>query len=268
MISRRVTLTWLLLFGGGLIAGVYLQPLWPIGRWHIERGPASAESGIPPGKIAALPEQRRLIILIAGQSNAANYGSARSSGGAGVYAYDDGRLYSAQDPMPGADQYGGSPWPRFGALLKMTGRYDAVVLTSLAQGGSLASDWAPGGRLHGEILKRLHELKSLGLPVGFILWQQGESAGWSPESSGTDYVKAMTALIGATLAIEPDCRWLVARATYGQDDSINAQILEAQQFAASLPGVFPGPALDTLEANYRHDGVHFNAAGLDKAARL
>jgi hypothetical protein len=268
MIPRRGILGGLAIFGAGLMAGVYLQHRWPVGRWHIDRGPAPVESGLPLEKIAALPEERRLVILVAGQSNAANYGSSRSSGGAGVYAYADGRLYGAQDPLPGADQYGGSPWPRLGALLKMTERYDAVVLTSLAQGGSRVIDWAPGGRFHEGLIQQLQALREAGLPVDFILWQQGETEAWTPKASGTDYVQNIRALVDATRRVQPGCRWLVARATYGKDLAVNAQIREAQRNIETLPGVFSGPDLDKLTDAYRHDGVHFNGTGLDAAARL
>lgn len=266
--TRRASLLGAGLFFSGLVVGVYIQHRWPAGRWHEDKGPAPKTAPLSLEQLAKLPGDRRLVIIIAGQSNAANYGSVRSVGGPGVYAYHSGVLYQAADPLPGADGHGGSPWPRLGASLILRGNYEAVVFATLAQGSSTVADWAPGGRLHNRLIETLHSLKMNGLAADFILWQQGESEGWSPETSGASYLDSLKKLIEATRAVVPQTRWVIARATFGASIPGNAQIREAQHLASTIPGAFAGPDLDLLETGYRHDGVHFNRAGLDMAASL
>lgn len=256
------------LFFAGLLAGVYLQHRWPVGRWNEPRRPAATPATLSLSQIAALPAERRLVIVVAGQSNAANYGSVRATGGPGVYAWHEGALFQADDPMPGGDSQGGSPWTRLGASLVLSGNYDAVVFAVLAQGSSRVDQWAPGGRFHPRLIGTLHSLNASGTPADFILWQQGESEGWSATASGTGYLDSLRSLIASTQTPAPRARWVIARATYANGIIGNAQIREAQRLAANLPGAFAGPDLDELDAGYRHDGVHFNRSGLDAAASL
>jgi lysophospholipase L1-like esterase len=256
------------LFVLGLLAGVYLQHRWPVGRWGEDKGPAPQRAEIDVARVAALPAHRRLVVLVAGQSNAANYGSVRANAGPGVYAWHDGALFQAKDPLPGADQYRGSPWTRLGAMLMLTGDFDAVVFAPLAQGSSLVSDWAPGGKLHGRLQDTLRALGHSKLAPDLILWQQGESEGGSPDATGAGYLEAMTALVASTRESTPGARWVIARATYTGPGTGNAQIREAQRLAALLPGARSGPDLDVLDASYRSDGVHFNERGLETVAAL
>ncbi len=256
------------LFLCGVLAGVYVQHRWPVGRWGKEIAPTLAAPAADPGQIARLPSNRRLVLLLAGQSNAANYGSVLADAGPGVYAWHDGKLLPARDPLPGADQHRGSPWTRLAAMLMLTKRYDAVVLVAIAQGGTYAADWAPGGSWHGRLQQTLRDLQQAELPPDFILWQQGESEGGTPGAAGQDYLTTMTALLESTRSLAPHARWVIARATYSDHHLGNAQIREAQRLAASLPGAHPGPDLDILDGPYRSDGVHFNGRGLDAAAAL
>jgi hypothetical protein len=256
------------LFISGILAGVYLQHRWPVGLWGRPSAPPPVPATLSIEAISSLPPARRLVIVVAGQSNAANYGSARADGGPGVYAWDQGRLFQARDPLPGADRDRGSPWPRLGASLLLAGDFDAVIFASLAQGSSRADDWAPSGHLHTKLQTTLRELSSAGLPADFILWQQGETEGGSPDESGTTYLAAMTALIASTRDTAPAARWVIARATYREGIAVNAQIREAQRLASALPGALAGPDLDELGPAYRSDGIHFNAGGLDATAAL
>jgi hypothetical protein len=256
-----------LLFAG-LLAGVYVQHRWPVGRWGEDRGPAPEPARVDAAALAALPAERRLVLVLAGQSNAANYGSERADAGPGVYTWNAGALFQARDPLPGADAFRGSPWTRLGPRLMLTGRFDAIVLVPLAQGSSRVTDWAPGGALHGRLQQALQELQSAGLTVDYILWQQGETEGSSPQASGRDYLRAMEAMIKATRPVAPAARWIVAQATYMEGTAGNAQIREAQRLAGQLPGAQPGPDLDTLGAAYRSDGVHFNGRGLEAVAAM
>lgn len=265
---KRAYLALLCVFALGLVAGVYLQHRWPLGRWreHIARPPVPVSVTL--ADIAAIPDGRRLVIVVAGQSNAANHGQPRARAGAGVYAYHEGRLYPAADPLPGGTQVGGSIWTRLGARLMLTGDYDAVVFAINAVGSTRAADWAPGGPLHPRLATSLQELAAAGLAPDFFLWHQGETEGWSPSASGIDYLDTIWKILASVRTVSPSTTCVVAQATFGAEFPGNAQIRAAQKHAATLPGAIAGPDLDLLQAGHRSDGSHFNQTGLEAAADL
>lgn len=256
----------ILLFGVAL--GVYLQHRWPLGRWreHIAPAPARAEPTL--ADLARLPRDRVLVIAVAGQSNAANYGESRASAGEGVYVYHQGRLFLARDPLPGGDQKLGSIWTRLGARLRLTGGHDVVLFSINAVGSTRVADWAPGGALHPRLATSIQELTAAGLAPDLFLWQQGESEAWDPAASGVDYLRSLRELLGFVRSAVPGCRSVVALATHGRTEAVNAQIRAAQAAAAAESGALPGPDLDQLGNRYRPDGVHFNQRGLERAAAL
>jgi hypothetical protein len=106
------------------------------------------------------------------------------------------------------------------------------------------------------------------LPADLILWQQGETEGWSPTADGREYLATLRSLIAACHEAAPRAVFLVAQATFGNQAPSNAQIRFAQAEAAALPGTAAGPDLDTLDIAFRRDGIHFNARGLEAAAAL
>lgn len=253
----------------GLIAGVYLQHRWPLGRvLDSIRHPAPVPTpvNIDPSRIASIPAPRRLVILVSGQSNAANYGSVRAKAGPGVYVFHDNQLFPAADPLPGADNRRGSVWTRLGARLMYTGDYEAIVFAVTARGSSTVENWAPGGALHPLLDSTLRQLSAAGLSPDFFLWHQGETEAWQAQASGARYAGALAELIRHVRSAAPGVISLAALSTYGAHTDGNAQIRAALAAAASLPGVLPGPDLDSLDAPYRSDGVHLNEAGLDAAA--
>lgn len=257
-----------LVFVFGSLVGIYLQHKWPVGRWRAHSAPPPIASPVTPSQLAAIPEARTLVVAVVGQSNAANYGTSRAEGGPGVYIFYQNSLFNARDPLPGGDQFGGSPWTRLGAALMLTGKYDAIVFTIHAKGSSRVADWAPGGRLHPALMDGLKSLISNKLNLDFIFWHQGESEAWSPHSSGREYLQQLEELMNATREIHPNVHWLVAQATWGQTIVVNSQIRRAQKLAGALSGASPGPDLDNLGAAFRHDGVHFNTVGLEAVAAL
>ena len=268
MNSLRAPLVGLVLFGLGLLAGVYLQHRWPGGHLlrSLRAGPELAPRSLV--DLAAIPANRRLVIVAAGQSNAANYGETRRAAGNGVYAFSDGKLYTAVDPLPGADGDGGSVWTRLGARLAMTGDYDAVILVVVAQGSTTVKDWTPGGSCHQRLVETLQQLSAAHLPADYLLWQQGETEAGSSASAGVAYQGGLAELCHSGRRIFPRLVFVAAQATYGSSPAVNEQIRLAQAGAGKLPGALPGPDLDTLGERYRRDGIHFNEAGLAAAADL
>ena len=267
MTRTRLPVALAAVFLVGLAAGIGLQHRWPLGRVRDELSVGSRTS--PPLTLAALaklPRHRRLVIVCSGQSNAANYGAPRRSGGAGVYAFADGQLFTAIDPLPGGDGYGGSIWTRLGARLAQLGHYDAITFAVVAQGSTRIDDWTPGGRCHDRLSETLRELARRGLPVDFILWQQGEEEGRQAASSGRTYETALASLQDICRQLAPTATFLAAQATFEDGTAANEQIRLAQAAGALARSAAPGPDLDDLGVDFRRDGIHFNSRGLDAAA--
>jgi Carbohydrate esterase, sialic acid-specific acetylesterase len=258
-------------FALGIVAGIFVQHRWPLGRLRdrlLDPAPPPAPAAVTPADLAALPSPRRLVLLVSGQSHAANHGSVRAQGGPGVHVFHDGELLRATDPLPGGDARGGSIWTRLGARLINTGDYDAIVLAIAAQGSSSVADWAPGGALHPRLETTLRQLSAAGLPPDFFLWLQGETEAWQPDFPGPRYAASLEQLLATVRASAPRATSLVALSTFASHTDRNAQIRAAQGTAATLPQTLPGPDLDTLDARHRAGGVHFNEAGLEAAADL
>lgn len=266
--SRRLALLVLGAFLVGGALGLYVQHRWPLGRWREHTAPPPPRTATTLADLAAIPRERRLVILVAGQSNAANYGETRASGGPGVFVYHGGAIYAARDPLPGADRPGGSIWTRLGARLMLTGNYDAILFAVEAVGSTRVDDWAPGGLHHGRLESTLRGLSAAGLPPDFFLWQQGETEGWSDDAAGSSYRDSLRRLIARIHAASPTAVAVIAQATFGAHTASNAQIRAAQASVADGDRVRAGPDLDRLGADYRRDGIHFSARGLDAAADL
>lgn len=260
-------LSWITLatcFALGVVAGIYVQHRWPVGRWRAEmsRDVQPAEPAL--ADLAAIPRERRLVLLCLGQSNAANYGSARSQAGPKVYAFAGGRLYVAKDPLPGGDGYGGSIWTRLGARIAATGDYDAVVFAVAAQGSSYAADWAAGGSRHAQLTTTLEALASANLRPDAVLWVQGEQEAREAHTSAAAYAAQVRAVAAECRRVAPHAPFYVAVASFGAET--NEQIPLAQRQLTAEPGFAAGPDLDQLRGPYRSDGIHFNEDGLQAAA--
>jgi hypothetical protein len=248
----------------GLIGGIWLQHRWPLGTWHTRlEAWRRVPDEIQVADLVRLPTARRLVIVVAGQSNAANYGESRRAAGAPVLAFSEGKFFAAVDPLPGGDGDGGSVWSRLGARLAMTGAYNSIVFAVVARGGARASDWAPGGGQHLRLMTTLYALKTAGLAADFILWQQGETEARDEAGTGIDYVRALDAVRTSCREVFPQAVFLAATATRNGDTATNEQVRLAQQAKSPV-----GPDLDTLGDGYRRDGVHFNDRGLNAAASL
>ena len=72
------------------------------------------------------------IIVVHGQSNAANYGSSRRTAREAVDNFDPatGKCFAAADPLLGTDGAGGI-CTRLGDILIQAGRYDRVIIVPL-----------------------------------------------------------------------------------------------------------------------------------------
>jgi hypothetical protein len=126
----------------------------------------------------ACPKQtdRTAVLLVLGQSNAANYGGQRfaSKHGDKIVNLFDGRCYVAASPLLGSTGTKGEYWTELGNHLIETGKFDTVVIAPMAYSGSAVERWARGGDLNAILVATLSKIKADGYAITDVLWDQGE----------------------------------------------------------------------------------------------
>lgn len=220
-------------------------------------------------RLSAPPIWREpLVLLVAGQSNAANHGRPRGRAGAGSYALSTDGLFRLEDPLPGASGPGGSPWPHWAALHQQTRPGSQVVVAAIAQGSSAVADWIPGG-VHAQRLPDvLNALRSQQLAVDAVVWHQGETEAWS-RGDAAAYASNLRRWIASVRALGIDAPIYVCLTSRDGQGVINPAIRQAQASVwNSQQRVFAGVDTDSLGEAFRSDGVHFNGRGLEAFAAL
>lgn len=208
------------------------------------------------------------VLLVAGQSNAANHGRPRGRAGAGSYALSADGLFQLEDPLPGASGPGGSPWPYWAAHQQLDRPGTQVVVASIAQGSSTVADWIPGG-VHAQRLPEvLKALRSQQLAVDAVVWHQGETEAWS-RGDAAAYAANLRRWIASVRAVGINVPIYVCLTSRDRRGVINPAIRQAQASVwNSQQRVFAGADTDSLGDAFRSDGVHFNARGLEAFATL
>ena len=285
------------------------------GQWHRQPLTFAAESKLPAGgwyalTVQALDGERVVaeanmarvgvgeVFIVAGQSNAGNYGSERLTPETGlVSAFDGARWRPAADPQPGSDGEGGSFLPAFGDVLAR--HYGVPVgLAACAAGGTSVRQWLPAGarvdrqptvggmrqvgpslwESDGGLFDRLAQRLAAFGPGGVraVLWHQGESdagqarAGYPADRqiSGEDYRRYLTQLIAASRERAGwPVPWFTAQTTYHPGDPADAEFRAAMAQIWADGVSLAGPDTDALGEPYR-DGVHFNGRGQREHGRL
>jgi hypothetical protein len=204
------------------------------------------------------------IIVVHGQSNAANYGSARHTAREAVHNFDSasGKCFAATDPLLGADGVGGSFATRLGDMLIQDGRYKRVIFVPLARGGaSIAYLNNEGAEL---ITNGIARLKAAGLTPTHILFQQGETDAVLTTTS-EEYASLLHQLVQRFRAAGFDAPFFLSRSSkcdYNGPNNI-AAVREGQLAAVNETlNIRPGPDTDTIGNDRRAaDGCHMNEAG-------
>ena len=226
-----------------------------------------------PGKIEVqCPGQRpgTAVLLIAGQSNAANSGAKRFT-----TRYPDrvlnfiaGRCFAASSPLLGSNGFAGEYWTLLGDRLIESGAFDRVILAPVAVGGSRVSQWASGGDLNASMKPLVADLVSR-YRVTHILWHQGESdfvLGTDADSYRRDFLSFAASLkaegVEAPIYVSKATRCLPGW-------KVPNPIRTAQQeLVDSKSGLRGGVDTDLLlAAQDRYDDCHFAESGQMKAAK-
>lgn len=209
-----------------------------------------------------------VVLLVVGQSNAANHGRPRGRAGPGSYALSVEGVFRLEDPLPGASGPGGSPWPHWAALQQRARPGSQVLVASIAQGSSAVADWIPGGVHAQRLPEMLTALRSQELAVDAVVWHQGETEAWSAVDAAA-YEANLRRWIASVRVLGINAPIYVCLTSRDGQGVINPAIRQAQASVwNSLDRVFSGPDTDSLGDAFRSDGVHFNARGLEAFASL
>lgn len=220
---------------------------------------------------AVFGREQPVVVLVLGQSNAANHADPVPSSAAPVPPMPVlhlGGCGLAGAPVPGATGTGGSLWPAVNQALGGRWRGHPIVWSVIAVEGSSIAEWtAPEGALRGYWQTQLDRIKGTRWPVAAVLWQQGE-ADARDRTAMADYRDALAALKAGMAARGVDAPWWIARSTWCPPHD-GGQIREAVRELIAIPGsgFRAGPDTDLLGAPLRN-GCHFNVDGTARAAAL
>ncbi|HUH76047.1 MAG TPA: sialate O-acetylesterase [Devosia sp.] len=119
---------------------------------------------------------RTAVLLVLGQSNAANYAGQRyrSNFGEKIVNFFDGQCFVAASPLLGSTGTKGEYWTELGNKLVRSGRFENVVIVPVAYSGTAVALWAEGGHLNQVIVATVDALTSAGFRPTQVLWDQGE----------------------------------------------------------------------------------------------
>jgi len=249
------------LIGGLLIGTIAFRLLTPGARQTDLAGlPPPARVERPCGPISG----KTAIIVVHGQSNAANFRSTRHTAREAVDNFDpaSGKCFAAADPLLGTDGIGGSFATRLGDILIQAGRYDRVIFVPLARGGASLAFLNNEGA--GLTANGIAKLKEAGLTPTHILFQQGETDAVST-TTAEEYASLLHQLVKRFRAAGFDAPFYLSRSAkcdYVGPNNIAA--VRAGQHSAVDEALIirPGPDTDTIGNEGRSpDGCHMNEAG-------
>lgn len=216
---------------------------------------------------ALVPGEDTAVIIVLGQSNSANHcGGAHAATNPSVhnFNYANGGMYAAADPLLGATGESGCYATYLGDRLVTNGRYERVILATMAINATLASDWGAGGIFNHNVRVMCRRLLAAGLPPTMVLYQQGESDNTEATAAAT-ITAALRSMVATFRDEGVEAPVFIALCSTWPGYTNNTQVRLGQTNAVSTPlGIYQGPDADLVGAGGRDGGgVHFNAAGSD-----
>ncbi len=249
--------------------GIFVSVVDTYQNVDLNRGSINDTVGRVPVGRDEIHQGRTAVLLIFGQSNGANSGSAPFTPTRRVLNFNlfDGRCYVAKDPLLGCTEQQGNFASRLGEKLIAGGHFDTVVLAPISVGGSRIEEWTTGGARHRRLQIAIQRAKDLGLTFTHLLWHQGESDA-NDRPDGKQYARCFMDIVDALRRYGVEAPIYVAQATVCESGP-NEAIRAAQQSVVDpARGIYAGPDTDRLGAEYRFDGCHMNEAGLVRHAEL
>jgi Carbohydrate esterase, sialic acid-specific acetylesterase len=272
-----------LLCGGFYAAGAYSQKnnVWPLPQLaHAKK--QLADSPIQTDAVGRLlrylskaeipcpaQDEKTAVLLVIGQSNAANHQGQRYRGlDSRVVNFAGSKCYLAESPLLGATGEYGEPWTLLANKLVAAELYHQVVLIPAGVRGTPIHRWAAGGDLNRMLIDVIDGAKTH-YAITHVLWHQGETDFQlkTPEAS---YKADLGSLIGTVRALGVRAPFYVSRVSFQERYTgwtpANPVTL-AQGALVDGKTILAGPDTDAaVTALDRFDGIHFSASGQEKFA--
>ncbi|MBY3022373.1 sialate O-acetylesterase [Rhizobium leguminosarum] len=230
--------------------------------------------------LVACPPQtdRTAVLLILGQSNAANYGGQRhrSNYGARVVNAFDKRCFIAASPLLGSTNTRGEYWTLLGNNLIASGQNDNVILAPLAYSGSEVARWAAGGDFNPVLVDTVKQLQGSGYRITNVLWVQGEAdlvMGTTAKAYQERFMSMVDTLrqhgVEAPVYISIASKCLEpSNGGFKEHIPDNAIVRAQLALSKSSHGIREGVNSDALlDGDDRYDDCHFGGTGGEKASR-
>ncbi|NKM26598.1 sialate O-acetylesterase [Rhizobium laguerreae] len=221
---------------------------------------------------------RTAVLLILGQSNAANYGGQRhrSNYGARVVNAFDKRCFIAASPLLGSTNTRGEFWTLLANNLIASGQNDNVILAPLAYSGSEVARWAAGGDFNPVLVDTVKKLQDSGYRITNVLWVQGEAdlvIGTPAEAYQERFMSMVDTLrqhgVEAPVYISTASKCLEpSNGGFKEHIPDNAVVRAQLALSKSGHGIREGVNSDALlDGDDRYDDCHFGATGGEKVSR-
>ncbi|MGO7537811.1 sialate O-acetylesterase [Rhizobium ruizarguesonis] len=221
---------------------------------------------------------RTAVLLILGQSNAANDGGQRyrSNYGARVVNVFEKRCFIAASPLLGSTDTKGEYWTLLGNNLIASGQNDSVILAALAYSGSEVARWATGGDLNPVLVDTMKQLQDSGYRITSVLWVQGEKdlvIGTTAEAYQEHFMSIVDTLrqhgVQAPVYISIASKCLEpSNGGFKEHIPDNAIIRAQLALSKSGHGIREGVNSDALlDGEDRYDDCHIGGTGAEKVSR-
>ena len=257
-----------------------ISPVIEIMQARLFRNPASISydsdrrlSSYPDKTVVACPSPGpdTAVLLIAGQSNAANSGGQkyRTQYGGAVVNFFAGKCYLAESPLLGSSGEWGELWTPLANRLVQSGAYKAVVLAPVAVSGSTIEMWM-NGKLAAALQSTIVNLKEK-YEVTHVVWYQGE-ADFMLGTSERQYRSELSSIFASVRSDGVPAPIYVSSATRCANSALNWSpdnaVSRAQKAILDpVAKVFVGADADGLLSGLdRYDDCHLSASGADKLA--
>jgi lysophospholipase L1-like esterase len=225
-----------------------------------------------------------VVLVTAGQSNAANHVGSRLTRDAALPAFAAfrGRCVMIGDPVPGATGTDGSLWTLLAQRLSQELRWPVVIIAGAASGTSVR-DWRDDHvGMRSRLERTIRAAVADGLAPDAIVWIQGEAdaaSGTPADTYASELRETLAALrvamrqpraVVAGLKAPLPAAWPPAIVTLTSTcyDTLDgrAGVRTGQISVAGDAGanVRLGPDTDALGDEFRSDGCHFNDAARER----
>jgi hypothetical protein len=211
------------------------------------------------------------VLLVAGQSNAANYAKTRfrTAHPTRVVNLFHGNCFSAASPLIGSEGRGGESWTLLADELIDAGLFDRVVLVASGIGSTDIDRWREGADLNRMLLDTVRSVQPK-YKITHVLWHQGETD-LVKKTSADEYVARFSSLVSSLRKanVLAPIYLSVASKCGSVDGWTDADPVETAQRGLVNPSelIYAGPNTNVLVSpDDRFDKCHFAESGQRKFA--